>query len=35
MDVVDAIKDVATGPAGPFSKDAPVEPVVIKELRRA
>ncbi|MBT8493244.1 MAG: peptidyl-prolyl cis-trans isomerase [Deltaproteobacteria bacterium] len=35
MDVVDAIKDVATGSAGPFSKDAPVEQVAIKEVRRA
>lgn len=35
MDVVDAIKDVDTGPAGPFSKDAPVEQVVIKGIKRA
>jgi len=35
MDVVDAIKGVDTGPAGPFSKDAPVEQVVIKGIKRA
>ena len=34
MDVVDKIKDVRTGAAGPFSKDAPVEPVVIQSIRR-
>lgn len=34
MDVVDAIKAVKTGPAGPFTKDAPVEPVVIQHVRR-
>jgi peptidyl-prolyl cis-trans isomerase B (cyclophilin B) len=34
MDVVDKIKDVKTGPAGPFAKDAPVEPVVILHVRR-
>jgi len=34
MDVVDAIKAVKTGPAGPFAKDAPVEPVVIHSIRR-
>ena len=35
MDVVDAIKGVDTGPAGPFGKDAPVEQVVIKGIKRA
>ncbi|MEZ4219918.1 MAG: peptidylprolyl isomerase [Polyangiaceae bacterium] len=34
MDVVDAIKSVKTGAAGPFSKDAPLEPVVIRSARR-
>jgi cyclophilin family peptidyl-prolyl cis-trans isomerase len=34
MDVVDKIKDVKTGAAGPFAKDAPVEPVVIHSIRR-
>jgi peptidyl-prolyl cis-trans isomerase B (cyclophilin B) len=34
MDVVDKIKAVKTGASGPFSKDAPVEPVVIKSVRR-
>ncbi|NUP06081.1 MAG: peptidyl-prolyl cis-trans isomerase [Polyangiaceae bacterium] len=35
MDVVDAIKALATGPAGPFSKDAPVQQVVIRSVKRA
>ena len=35
MDVVDAIKGVATGAAGPFAKDAPLEAVVIHAIRRA
>jgi len=35
MDVVDAIKGVATGSSGPFSKDAPTDPVIIKSVRRA
>ena len=35
MDVVDAIRQVATGANGPFSKDAPNEPVVIQSARRA
>ncbi len=35
MDVVDRIKAVATGAQGPFSKDAPLEPVVIQSARRA
>lgn len=34
MDVVDAIKDVPTGAAGPFAKDAPVKPVMIQSIRR-
>ncbi|MCC6665753.1 MAG: peptidyl-prolyl cis-trans isomerase [Polyangiaceae bacterium] len=35
MDVVDRIKAVKTGAAGPFTKDAPLEPVVIQGARRA
>ncbi|MCK6534936.1 MAG: peptidyl-prolyl cis-trans isomerase [Polyangiaceae bacterium] len=35
MDVVDRIKAVKTGAAGPFTKDAPIEPVVIQGARRA
>jgi len=35
MDVVDQIKGVKTGAAGPFAKDAPVEPVVIHHIRRS
>jgi peptidyl-prolyl cis-trans isomerase B (cyclophilin B) len=35
MDVVDRIKSVATGAMGPFSKDAPLEPVEIRSIRRA
>jgi hypothetical protein len=34
MDVVDAIGKVKTGLAGPFQKDAPAEPIVIKSIRR-
>ncbi|MBA3456207.1 MAG: peptidyl-prolyl cis-trans isomerase [Deltaproteobacteria bacterium] len=34
MDVVDKIKAVRTGAAGPFAKDAPQEPVVIQSVRR-
>jgi cyclophilin family peptidyl-prolyl cis-trans isomerase len=34
MDVVDKIKAVKTGSMGPFSKDAPLEHVVIKSVRR-
>ncbi len=34
MDVVDKIKEVATGAQGPFAKDAPEEPVVIEHVRR-
>lgn len=35
MDVVDRIKSVATGAQGPFSKDAPLEAVVIVSAKRA
>ncbi len=34
MDVVDRIKAVRTGAGGPFAKDAPLEPVLIKSARR-
>jgi len=34
MDVVDKIKGVKTGPGGQFTKDCPVEPVVIQSVRR-
>jgi cyclophilin family peptidyl-prolyl cis-trans isomerase len=34
MDVVDKIKAVPTGAAGPFAKDAPQQPVVIEYVRR-
>jgi peptidyl-prolyl cis-trans isomerase B (cyclophilin B) len=34
MDVVDKIKSVRTGALGPFTKDAPLEPVVIHHVRR-
>lgn len=34
MNTVDAIKSVATGASGPFPKDAPREPVVIRSVRR-
>jgi len=34
MDVVDRMAGLATGPAGPFAKDAPVEQVVIHSVRR-
>ncbi len=34
MDVVDKIKAVRTGSVGPFSKDAPLQPVVIQSIRR-
>jgi len=34
MDVVDRIGALATGPAGPFAKDAPVEQVEIRSARR-
>jgi len=35
MDVVDRIRSLATGARGPFGKDAPLDPVVIKTARRA
>lgn len=34
MDVVESIRNVQTSSAGPFSKDAPVEQVVINGIRR-
>ena len=34
MDVVDKIKGVKTGAAGPFSKDAPEDLVIIRHVRR-
>jgi peptidyl-prolyl cis-trans isomerase B (cyclophilin B) len=34
MDVVDKIRDVKTGAKGPFSKDCPVQAVVITSVRR-
>jgi peptidyl-prolyl cis-trans isomerase B (cyclophilin B) len=34
MDVVDKIKGVPTGEQGPFTKDAPLKPVVIQTVRR-
>jgi peptidyl-prolyl cis-trans isomerase B (cyclophilin B) len=34
MDVVDKIKSVKTGASGPFSKDAPQQPIVIQSVRR-
>jgi cyclophilin family peptidyl-prolyl cis-trans isomerase len=34
MDVVDAIVGVPTGPGGPFAKDAPEKPIVIRSIRR-
>ena len=35
MDVVDAIRKQPTGSAGPFAKDAPLQPVLIHAIRRA
>ena len=35
MDVVDRIVGVKTGAQGPFSKDAPLEPITITSARRA
>lgn len=35
MEVVDAIRTVPTGSQGPFTKDAPLDPVVIRSIRRA
>ena len=34
MEVVDKIKDVETGSNGPFAKDCPEDPVVIRHIRR-
>ncbi|MDH3547066.1 MAG: peptidylprolyl isomerase [Gammaproteobacteria bacterium] len=34
MDVVDKIVSAQTGPAGPFAKDVPVVPIVIKKMSR-
>ena len=34
MDVVDKIKGVKTGPAGPFAKDAPEDLIVIRHIKR-
>lgn len=34
MDVVDRMAQSRTGPAGPFSKDAPIEQIVIQSVRR-
>ena len=34
MDVVDKMKEVPTGSAGPFSKDAPSTPITITTVRR-
>ncbi|MEO8549044.1 MAG: peptidylprolyl isomerase [Kofleriaceae bacterium] len=34
LDVVDKIKAVKTGPAGPFQKDAPQQPIVIESIKR-
>ena len=35
MEVVDAIVHAKTGAQGPFAKDAPLEPIVIRSARRA
>jgi len=35
MDTVDAIRVVPTAAAGPFAKDAPVDPVIIRSIQRA
>ncbi len=32
QDIVDKISQVSTGPGGPFSRDAPREPIVINEI---
>lgn len=34
MDTVDRIGDVATGPAGPFDRSVPVEPIIIQSVER-
>jgi len=33
QDIVDKISQVSTGPGGPFSRDAPREPIMIKEAK--
>jgi peptidyl-prolyl cis-trans isomerase B (cyclophilin B) len=35
MEVIDRIVALKTGARGPFTKDAPLEPVVIRSIRRA
>ena len=35
MEIVDAIKEVTTGSAGPFAKDAPQTAVEIPSIKRA
>jgi cyclophilin family peptidyl-prolyl cis-trans isomerase len=35
MEVVDKIVGVRTGPQGPFTKDAPLEPIRIRSIKRA
>jgi peptidyl-prolyl cis-trans isomerase B (cyclophilin B) len=35
METVDRIVALATGARGPFAKDAPLEPVIIRSIRRA
>ena len=35
MDVVDKIKDLPTGPKGPFTKDAPAENIVILSVKKS
>jgi peptidyl-prolyl cis-trans isomerase B (cyclophilin B) len=35
LDVVDQIAAVRTGAQGPFSKDAPIEPVTLESVRRS
>ncbi len=34
VETIDSISTVETGPGGPFSRDAPVEPIVIKRIKR-
>jgi peptidyl-prolyl cis-trans isomerase B (cyclophilin B) len=34
MDIVDRMGESRTGPAGPFSKDAPAEQIIIRSVRR-
>ena len=34
LDVVDKIKEIPTGPEGPFDKDCPQDPIVIRHIRR-